>query len=369
MKTISLIAASAAIIAFSACSRSKATHTVQVPDIEVSEAVTDSVTIYKKFPGTLTAGSSVDVVARVNGIITSKNYNSGDFVRKGQLLFTIESDTYRDAVRQAEATVATARSEHEYAVKHLAALEKAFRSNAVSEMELEQGRSAEREAEAAIRSAEAALSTARTRLGYCRVTAPIDGNVTTNALSVGNYVSGEGSPVVLCSIYDNRQVTANFAVEDASLARQVADFMPAEETPVPVKFTQRLKHSYTGTYSYVAPEMNTSTGTMPINLSIENPYDELRPGMYVEVLLPVSVEPEAVLVRDGSLSSDQLGKYLYTVNDSNKVVYTPVKVGEMANDSMRVVESGIRAGVKYVTSAMLKVRDGMTVNPIESSAK
>lgn len=370
MKTLSLVAATAAILSLSACSHSnKETQSARVPDIEVSRAQTDSVTIFKKFPGTLSAGSSVEVVARVNGLITSKNYASGDLVRKGQLLFTIESENYRDAVRQAEAALATAKSEHTYAVKHLAALEKAFRSNAVSEMELEQGRSAEREAEASIRSAEAALSTARTRLGYCRVTAPIDGRVTTNVMSVGNYVSGEGSPVVLCEIFDNRQVTANFAVEDASLARRVAEFMPAQETVVPVQFTQTLAHEYSGKYSYVAPDMNSSTGTLPINLSIDNPYDELRPGMYVEVKLPTDIDPEAILVRDASLSTDQLGKYLYTVNDSNRVVYTHVTVGEMANDSMRIVESGLTPGARYVTGAMLKVRDGMKINPIESTSK
>lgn len=325
--------------------------------------------LYKKFPGTLSASASVRVVARVNGTINSKLYVSGDIVQKGQALFTIESSSYIDAVKQAEAALATARSENEYAVKHLAAMEKAYGSDAVSEMELEQARSARRESAASVKSAEAALNSARTRLGYCRVTAPITGRITDNLISVGNYVSGEASPVVLCEIFDNREVIAEFAVEDAPLALQVASNLPGKQGTVPVSFTQPLKHEYKANYYYVAPDMNKSTGTLLINMTIDNTYDELRPGMYVEVSLPTGVDPRAILVRDASISTDQLGKFLYTVNDSNRVVYTPVQIGEMANDSMRIINSGIKAGERYVTSALLKVRDGMHVNPVGPAGK
>lgn len=85
--------------------------------------------------------------------------------------------------------------------------------------------------------------------------------------------------------------------------------------------------------------------------------------MYVTVRLPYKVDPRAMLVRDASLETDQLGRYLYVVNDSDRVVYTPVKAGDMVNDSMRVIESGISPGDRYVTSAMLKMRDGITVKP------
>lgn len=86
--------------------------------------------------------------------------------------------------------------------------------------------------------------------------------------------------------------------------------------------------------------------------------------MYVSVKLPWKTDPKAVLVKDASLSTDQLGKYLYTVNDSNKIVYTPVKVGDLYQDTLRIITEGIQPGTKYVTKALLKVRPGMTVNPV-----
>ena len=71
-----------------------------------------------------------------------------------------------------------------------------------------------------------------------------------------------------------------------------------------------------------------------------------------------------MLVKDASLGTDQLGRYLYTVNDSDRVVYTPVKVGELYDDSLRIVTSGITPSTRYVTRALLKVRDGMAIRPV-----
>ena len=108
-----------------------------------------------------------------------------------------------------------------------------------------------------------------------------------------------------------------------------------------------------------------STGTMDLQVQVDNPYNELRAGMFVEVHLPYGSMENAVLVRDTSIGTNQLGKYLYVVNDSNKVVYTPVTVGDLIDDTLRIVTQGLRPTDRYVTSALLKVREGETVNPRE----
>ncbi len=95
-----------------------------------------------------------------------------------------------------------------------------------------------------------------------------------------------------------------------------------------------------------------------------NPYGEIRNGMYVNIHLPFGENSRAILVKDASIGTDQLGKYLYVVNDSDKVIYTPIKTGDLYNDSMRVVTDGISPDARYVTSALLRVRDGMPVKPV-----
>ena len=131
-------------------------------------------------------------------------------------------------------------------------------------------------------------------------------------------------------------------------------------------FSEKLPHEYTADLTYLAPDVDASTGTLALMADIDNKYNELKAGMYVTVRLPYKVDPQAMLVRDASIGTDQLGSYVYVVNDSNRVVYTPVKTGDLIADTMRIVESGLRPGDRYVRSAMLKVRNGMTVEPYQA---
>lgn len=339
------------------------------PKVSVATVAVDSVMIHKDYPAYLTAINTTTVVGRANGEILSKNYEGGGRVVAGQVLFTIEPTKYRDALTQAQAQLQEAESQYEYAAQHYAALKKALESDAVSKMEVMQGESAVEQAEAAVKSAKAAISEARTNLSYCTVRAPHAGLITTNAIGVGSYCAGEGNPVTLCTIYDDSQVEATFTVDDASylkiLAHEDKDKMP-DMNHVPIIFSEKLKHDYTGSISYLAPDINTSTGSLQMKCVIDNPYQELKTGMYVTVSLPAYSVPDAILVKDAALGTDQRGRYLYTVTDSNTVAYTPIEVGEMANDSMRIVTSGLERNSRYVTRAMLKVRDGMKIDPIAS---
>lgn len=358
------------LVGSASCSHHKKNDAAaEVMPIEVTPVVTDSVMLYKEYPGSLIADRTAAVVCRVNGYVSRPKYTGGDFVKQGQLLFTVDTETYAIAVREAEAALATARSENEYAEQHYTAVAKAYESNAVSKMEVAQALSARDQSRSAIKSAEARLADARVQLGYCTITAPISGHITINDHSGGSYVSGEGAPVTLATVYDDAQVIANFAIEDAS-------FMRMFENPnnrhlinygaIPIYFSEKLPHDYTANLDYMAPNVDASTGTIILQATIDNKYNELKAGMYCTIKMPYKVDPKAMLVRDASTSTDQLGKYVYVVNDSDKVVYTPIKTGDLANDSMRIVTSGLKPDDRYVTSAMLKVRDGMTVKPVSS---
>ena len=366
-------AAGAFLLVCAACGDRGGRHAeTPLPQIDVAYPVEDSVVLRKTYPGYLIASLEVDLVARVDGYLESAPYEPGAYVKKGTVLFTIEDKNYRDAVERAEAALATARSTYAYNSTRYEAMKKALEGDAVSEMEVAQAKSALEESEAAIKTAEAELQTARTQLSYCTVRAPFDGRVSTNSLDVGSYLAGAGAPVTLARIYDDKTMLANIAVEDATyldLSRRNSGVTGADYSRIPVEFSDTLSHSYTCDLSYMAPQMDKSTGTMRLQAGIDNPYGELRSGMYVTVALPYGVEPRAIMVREASLGSDQLGKYVYVVNDSNRVVYTPVKTGELVGDSLRIITQGISRDDRYVTKALLKVRDGKEVNPVESGKR
>lgn len=336
-------------------------------EIDVAEVTTDSVMVYKEYPGRLYATSVVEVVCRVDGTLLSKNYTDGSIVKKGQLLFTIDDTQYRNAVQQMQGQLENAISANAYNEKQYAAMQRAIESDAVSQMELLQSKSTYEEGLASIKTAKANLQTAQTNLGYCRITAPITGRITKANYQPGQEINGEAAPVTLATMYQNETFYAEFFVEDATFYQiagvNASEVKPGYET-IPIKFSEPLRHDYIGKFHYVSPDVNASTGTMLMQAEIHNEYDELRDGMYVTISLPYQNEPKAVLVEDAAIGTDQQGKYLYVVNEKDEVVYTPVKIGELASDNRRIIISGVEPGQKYVTKALLKVKNGQKVKPV-----
>lgn len=370
MKThiLTFVAATGMAVMVSCGHRHNTADNQSEESVSVATPQVRTVVLYNDYPGILAAKSSVEVVAKVNGQITAKNYAGGSKVTAGQLLFKIDPSVYQDRVEQAQAQLTTAISSRDYALEHYNAVKKALESDAVSKMEVVQAQSSYEQAEASIKTATAALETARRNLGYCSVVAPISGSITTDNINVGNYVTGEAQPVTLATIYDNSSMQAKFAIEDERYldllnSREAHDSLDFDH--VPVTFTEAMPHTYTGAVSYMAPNLKQTTGTMNVECTIQNPYDELRSGMYANIRLPYDRVHNAILVNDAAIASDQLGKYMYVVNDSDKVVYTPVKVGELIDDTLRIITSGIGPKDRYVTKALLKVRNGMTVKPVE----
>lgn len=333
MKYISLIIPAISVMVLSTSCAQNDRHSEDQQKITVTVALPeiDSLVLHKSYPAYITAINETEIVARVNGYIVAKEFTDGDFVKAGQPLFIIESTSYQDAVNQAESNL--------------------------------------RESEAAIKTAKARLQSARTMLSYCTTRAPYDCYVAKPTVDVNDYVAGEASPVTLVKVYDNSRMHVNFSIDnDAFIAlKETVAGRKVDLDHIPITFKDSIMTTYYGKLDYEAPSVDKSTGTVTLRILVQNPKNELKSGMYADVALPYAVEPHVIVVRDASLGTDQLGKYLYTVNDSDMVVYTPVKAGELYRDTLRVISSGLRPTDRYVTEALLKVRDGMKVNPVQSA--
>jgi RND family efflux transporter MFP subunit len=366
---VALVSVSIAFIV--GCTRKRSATSVDPECVSVAVPIVDSITIYRTYPAYASANATVDVVGRVDGLLLSKEYNAGDIVKKGQVLFTLEPTTYVDAVTQAQSQLATAESQLDYASRQYRAMAVAMESDAVSQMDLIQAENNMLQAEASVKKAKAALNTALVNLNYCTVTAPITGMITSSTSDVGNYIGGEASPVTLATLYDVSSIVFEFAVEDTQYEQMIAamddPLYAASYRHIPLTFSPALPHDYEADLFYTSPAVDRSTGTVVLKVRVDNPYGELSPGMYATVNMPFATMPRAVLVMDRSISTDQLGRYLYVVNDSNRVVYTPIEAGELYHDSLRVVTKGVDPTSRYVTSALLKVRDGMKVNAVMSN--
>ena len=335
--------------------------------ISVAKPIVKDITLTKDYPGYLTTEKTVNLVARVNGTLQSISYAPGGRVKKGQLLFVIEPTLYNDKVAQAEAELKTAQAQLEYARNNYSRMKEAVKSDAVSQIQVLQSESSVTEGVAAVSNAEAALSTARTNLGYCYVRAPFDGTISKSTVDVGSYVGGSLQPVTLATIYKDDQMYAYFNVADNQwLEMSMNNHQPTKELPkkIMVQLGKEGTESYPATLDYLSPNVDLNTGTLMVRANFDNPQGVLKSGLYVSITLPYGEADHAILVKEASIGTDQLGKFLYAVNDSDIVHYRHIEIGQLINDTLRQVLGGLSPQERYVTEALMKVRDGMKIKPI-----
>ena len=351
------------------CTSKKTEQRMSVPEISVAYPVVRPVILHKTYPGYLSSVNTVDLMARVNGYLQSTPFTAGSLVKKGQLLFVIEPTLYEDAVKRAEAGLKNAQASLDYAENNYVRMKEASRSDAISEIDLIKSATQLISAKSNVKDAEAQLETAKTNLGYCYVRAPFSGHISKSIYSVGRYISGEGQAAKLPTIYQDDKMNAYFNIEDNQYLQMLAstDKKGVEERlpgEVEILFQSPLSRPYMGKLNYLSPNIDLATGTLSIRAEIENPDNELKDGLYVNIRLPYGKQDSAVLVKDASIGTDQLGKYLYVVNDSNRVSYRHIETGELFSDTLRLVKSGLQPKDRYVTKALLKVREGMEIKPV-----
>ena len=369
MRRITIIALSG-ILLFGCDQKPKVSAGGEALPVEVAKPLVKDVTLTRDYPGYLSAEAKVDIVGRVNGTLLSKNYPSGTRVKKGQTLFVIDPTLYQNAVKQAEAALKTAKANLDYARSNYERMKEAVKSDAVSRIQFIQAESDVQSCEAAVSNAEAELKTARVNLNYCYIKSPMDGMADLAEFSEGAYISGEGNPVKLTTVYRDDKMFSYFDISDNQyltfeLLRAADTKIPQSEHTVTLRIGADGMKTWQGKLNYLAPSFSLSTGTMRLRAELDNPDGILKPGLYVSVTLPYATAEKAILVDNASIGTDQLGKYLYVVNDSNVVSSRHIEIGQLVDDNMRIVTSGLSPNERYVTKALMKVRQGMKIQPIE----
>lgn len=347
-------------------------RTMPIPEISVAKPIIKDIVLTQDYPGYLTAEQTVDLVARVNGTLQATSFSPGSKVKKGQLLFIIEPTIHKDNVTQAEAALKTAQAQLTYARNNYTRMREALKSDAVSRIQVLQAESAVAEETAAVSNAEAALNTARTNLGYCYIRAPFDGTVSRNTVDIGSYISAAIQPVTLATLYKDNKMYTYFNVADNQwlamlMSNNLRTGVNNEMSQLPKNVTVKLgkdgSQTYPGTLDYLSPNVDINTGTLTIRANLENPDGLLKSGLYVSITLPYGEQKQALLVNSASIGTDQLGRYLYVVNDSDIVNYRHVTVGQLIEDTLQQITSGLSPQERYVTKALMKVRDGMKIHP------
>ena len=373
IKFISLTITSLVIaFLFSCDSKGKKNVTAEIPKVDVANPIVKPIVLHRDYPGYLKSNNIVDVVGRVNGYVIKQNFSSGQYINEGDLLYIIEPTIYETRVNQAEANLSSAKATLDYYENNYQRMLEAAKSDAISQIDLIQAETNVRTAQANVESAKASLKSAQTTLSYCYIKAPISGFLTTSGAGEGEYVSGsDGNPFKLTTIYNNDPMYAYFNIEDNQyLMMKINSNENVWASRLPKKVYVNMQEGgfppIEATPNYISPYVNLKTGTLTLRAFFENAEYDLKSGMYCTVSLPYGEDDKAILIPDASTGTDQLGRYIYVVDNNNIVSYRHIETGEIIDDTLIQVKSGLSPDERFVTKALLKVRAGMKVEPINN---
>src|SRR6201992_476958 len=314
------------------------------PKVDVAVPLNHKITRYLEATGNTAPIKSVDLVARVQGFLETINYKDGERVKQGATLFTIEPETYKLKLEQAQAAQVGAEASLRQAELDFKRQSDLVARQAVSQSTLDTSTSARDNAQANLQQAQANTRIAEVNYGYTKVTAPFDGYVTAHLVSIGELV-GASSPTQLATIVALDPIYVNFNVNEQDVLRIRAEALrhgvtveQLRQLPVQVGLQTEQGYPHEGKLDYIAPTINQSTGTLAVRGIVPNPNRQMLPGYFVRVRVPYDQQGDALLVPDTSLGSDQGGRYLLVVNGDNVVEQRHVQIGPLEDGGMRVIE-------------------------------
>jgi RND family efflux transporter MFP subunit len=366
-----LSAATLAIVTLAGCEDKNAFVPPPPPKVDVAVPVQRAVTRYVEATGNTAPIKSVDLVARVQGFLQSIDYTDGTFVKQGTQLFTIEPETYKLKLDQAQAAQAGAEASLKQAEADYKRQVDLVQRQAVSQATLDTSTSTRDNAQANLQQAQANTRIAELNYGYTKVSAPFDGIVSAHMASVGELV-GVSSPTQLATIVAMDPIWVNFTVNEQDVLRIRAEAQrrgltsaDLKQFPIEVGLQTETGYPHEGHLDYVAPTLNSSTGTLAVRGVVPNDKRVLLPGYFARVRVPFGDAKDALLVPDTALGSDQGGRYLLVANKDNVVEQRKVQIGPV-DGGLRVIESGLKADDRVVISGLLRVIPGQKIDPQQS---
>jgi len=333
------------------------------PAVTVKAVVNRPVTDTGAYIGRVVPIERVEVVARVPGFIEQRNFTEGQIVKKGELLFRIEQDTYKASVDQQAANLAKAKANEVNASLQLERNQALVKSQAVPQATIDQLAAAEQGAKADILQAQALLEQAQINLGYTEIRSPIDGKIGIAKFTVGNLVQPSSGPIATIVSQDPIYVTFQPSEADVlAYKRWLAQTdRKSPHLTVHIRLPDGTIYPHPGLTNFLDVQVQPDTDTVTVRAQLPNSDGLLIPGGVVGVVVDRGTPVESLLVPQSAVLLDQAGHYVLVVDDAKKVEQRRVTTGiEQGRDI--VITQGLKAGEIVIVEGVQKVRPGQVVS-------
>lgn len=362
-KGLAVSLAIAGLFVFAGCGNKQAqqqkkTGAVAVKSMQVIKR--DTPNLYE-FTGFVEAQQEANITANVSGKITSKNFNGGDWVEAGQVLFSIDQRTYRANVLNAQAGVASARTELARLETDAQRYAKLYEQHAVSRQAYDLALAQRDQAQAAVKAREALLENAQISMGDTDVRAPFAGKISTSDLSVGNYVTA--GQTVLATMSNTNPVRIKFSISEneyLALAKAHTDAGVNSLQDLKLVLSDGTVYEGSGAVDQINREISGNTGALTLKARFSNDSNILLPGMFARLQANAGTRKNAVLIPQRAVKEMLYKKFVFVIGNDNKVDMREVTLGARVG-KLWLVEKGLNGDETIVVEGIQKVNKGSEV--------
>ncbi|MCX5802646.1 MAG: efflux RND transporter periplasmic adaptor subunit [Proteobacteria bacterium] len=328
----------------------------------VGKAVQKTMPVIVESIGTVEAYNTVTIISRVMGQLLKIHFKEGQDVRKGESIFTIDPGTYKEKLKNAEAKLAQDLAQLQYneseAKRYAFLLEK----GAVSKSDFENKQTLAATYEAIVKADRADVENARLQLDYCYIRSPLDGRTGTYGVHEGAMVKDNDTKLAV--VNQITPIYVKFSVPEKQLS-EIRKYMAKGSLKVKVNLTGIKENVPEGILSFIDNTVDPATGMILLKATFPNKDKFLWPGQFVNVVLQLAQEPNAIVVPAPAVQISQGGSYVFVVKPDNKVEFRLVTAERTIGDET-VLSKGVSPGETVVTDGHLKLKDGFPVEIRES---
>ncbi|HWH41200.1 MAG TPA: efflux RND transporter periplasmic adaptor subunit [Usitatibacter sp.] len=332
------------------------------PEVLVIEVRPGPATVYNEYVAQTEAPDTIEIRSQVTGLLARQAFSDGARVKKGDLLYVIDTRPFEAQRAQAQASVTQAEANLANARLNLARHGRLIAENAVSRQDYDNALAQEQSSAAVVEAQKAMLRTAELNLEFATLRAPRDGYMSSSQVKPGTLITAQQT--LLSTLYSNDPMWVTFTIsEDRLLQVQKARRRPDSSTPFRIRLADGSDYALTGRLDFIDSAIDRKSGTLQVRIAVANPDRVLRPGLFVRVIVPALDSPDAIRVPQQAVRELQGTKSVFVVGADNKAESRSiVATHRLENDW--VVASGLTAGERVVVEGTGKIRPGQSVKPI-----
>lgn len=334
-------------------------------DVAVIKIVPRNAIVTEDHVAQTEARNTIEIRPRVGGLLEKQNVLDGEHVRRGQLLFVIDSQPYIAALAQAQAALAQTQAARDQSARDLARVKPLLEIDAVSQQDYDAAIAKNDANRASVEAAQAAVKTAQLNLGYTAIESPIDGTMGRAQLKVGGLVTAYST--LLTTVYSIDPMYVNFSISEQrllSMQRQLGR-APDQDSKTAPPFRLMLadgsEYPSAPTLNFIDPAVSQTTGTLGVRLEVPNPQHLLRAGQFARVVVASQQLKDALLVPQRAVQDLQGQNFLWVIDGENKAQNRAVEMGERVGGDW-IVTRGLQVGDTVVVDGVQKLRPGTPVN-------